>query len=82
VRGIEVGHAQNEEALTGCTVILCRKGAGNQSCPDGVARYRAGHQPHTMMDGDVVFALSTGTKKADVSTIGAFAAKVMAEVIL
>src|SRR5512145_1294375 len=27
VYGIEVGHAQNEEALTGCTVILCRKGA-------------------------------------------------------
>ncbi|MEP7136098.1 MAG: P1 family peptidase [Chloroflexota bacterium] len=27
VRGIEVGHAQNAEALTGCTVILCRKGA-------------------------------------------------------
>src|ERR671918_1320969 len=27
VRGIEVGHAQDHEALTGCTVILCRKGA-------------------------------------------------------
>lgn len=27
VRGIEVGHSQEEEALTGCTVILCRKGA-------------------------------------------------------
>ena len=27
VPGIEVGHAQNDEALTGCTVILCRKGA-------------------------------------------------------
>ncbi len=27
VRGIQVGHAQDEEALTGCTVILCRKGA-------------------------------------------------------
>src|SRR5574342_29496 len=27
VRGIEVGHAQDEEALTGCSVILCRKGA-------------------------------------------------------
>src|SRR5678809_1503908 len=27
VRGIEVGHAQDEEALTGCTVIICRKGA-------------------------------------------------------
>src|SRR5262245_64723697 len=27
VRGIEVGHAQDEDALTGCTVILCREGA-------------------------------------------------------
>ena len=37
---------------------------------------------HTMRDGDVIFALSTGTKKADVSTIGAFAAEVMAEAIV
>jgi L-aminopeptidase/D-esterase-like protein len=27
VPGIEVGHATNLEALTGCTVIVCRKGA-------------------------------------------------------
>jgi L-aminopeptidase/D-esterase-like protein len=27
VRGIEVGHAQDEEALTGCTVVLVRRGA-------------------------------------------------------
>jgi L-aminopeptidase/D-esterase-like protein len=27
VRGILVGHAQDERALTGCTVVLCRKGA-------------------------------------------------------
>lgn len=27
VPGIRVGHAQNEEALTGCTVLLCEKGA-------------------------------------------------------
>src|SRR5512144_3124179 len=27
VRGIEVGHAQDENALTGCTVILARRGA-------------------------------------------------------
>lgn len=27
VSGIEVGHAQDDEALTGCTVVLCRKGA-------------------------------------------------------
>ena len=27
IPGIIVGHAQNDEALTGCTVILCEKGA-------------------------------------------------------
>src|SRR5512142_231252 len=27
VPGIEVGQAGDEEALTGCTVVLCRKGA-------------------------------------------------------
>jgi L-aminopeptidase/D-esterase-like protein len=27
IPGIKVGHAQNDEALTGCTVILCEKGA-------------------------------------------------------
>ena len=27
VRGILLGHAQDERALTGCTVVLCRKGA-------------------------------------------------------
>jgi L-aminopeptidase/D-esterase-like protein len=27
IPGIQVGHAQNEDALTGCTVILCEKGA-------------------------------------------------------
>jgi L-aminopeptidase/D-esterase-like protein len=37
---------------------------------------------HTMLDGDVIFALSTGARKADVSVIGAFAAEVMAEAIV
>ena len=27
VPGIEVGHAQDADALTGCTVLICRKGA-------------------------------------------------------
>jgi len=27
ISGLKVGHAQNEEALTGCTVILCEAGA-------------------------------------------------------
>jgi len=35
-----------------------------------------------MLDGDTIFALSTGTKKADVTTVGSFAAEAMAEAIL
>ncbi|RLD02638.1 MAG: peptidase S58 family protein, partial [Chloroflexi bacterium] len=27
VPGIEIGHAQDADALTGCTVLICRKGA-------------------------------------------------------
>jgi len=37
---------------------------------------------HTMLDGDVIFALATGTRKVDVSTIGAFAAEAMAEAVV
>ncbi len=37
---------------------------------------------HTMFDGDTIFALSTGKKKADVNIVGAFAVEVMAEAIL
>ena len=51
-----------------------------QMAQDGFARTL--RPAHTMLDGDVIFALSTGTKKADVSTIGAFAAEVMAEAIV
>ena len=51
-----------------------------QMAQDGFARTL--RPAHTMLDGDVIFALSTGTKKADVSAIGAFAAEVMAEAII
>jgi L-aminopeptidase/D-esterase-like protein len=27
IEGIQVGHAQNLEAMTGCTVVICKKGA-------------------------------------------------------
>jgi len=37
---------------------------------------------HTMHDGDTMFALATGQKKADVNIIGAFAAQVVSEAIL
>ncbi|MBN2118414.1 MAG: P1 family peptidase [Anaerolineales bacterium] len=50
-----------------------------QMAQDGVARTI--RPAHTMLDGDVIFALATGVKKADVSTVGAFAAEAMAEAI-
>jgi len=51
-----------------------------QMAQDGVARTI--RPAHTMLDGDVIFALATGSRKADVSSIGAFAAEVLAEAIL
>src|SRR5215216_6447819 len=51
-----------------------------QMAQDGIAR--AIRPAHTMLDGDVIFALSTGTKKADVSAVGALAAQAVAEAIL
>jgi len=51
-----------------------------QMAQDGLARTIS--PAHTMLDGDVIFALSAGTKKADVSTIGAFAAEVIVLAIL
>jgi L-aminopeptidase/D-esterase-like protein len=51
-----------------------------QMAQDGLAR--TVRPAHSMLDGDVIFALSTGTKKADISTVGAFAAEVMAQAII
>jgi L-aminopeptidase/D-esterase-like protein len=51
-----------------------------QMAQDGIAR--AIRPAHTMLDGDTVFALSAGTKKADLSTVGALAAEVLSIAIL
>ncbi len=51
-----------------------------QMAQDGVAR--AIRPAHTMLDGDTMFALSTGGKKADVSTVGAYAAEAVAQAIV
>ncbi len=51
-----------------------------QIAQDAVARTI--RPAHTMLDGDAIFALSTGTRNADLTTVGAFAAEVMAEAIL
>jgi L-aminopeptidase/D-esterase-like protein len=51
-----------------------------QMAQDGLAR--AVHPAHTMYDGDTIFALATGAMEAEISTVGAFAAEVMAEAIV
>jgi L-aminopeptidase/D-esterase-like protein len=51
-----------------------------QMAQDGLAR--AIRPAHTMLDGDTIFALSTGNRKSDVTTIGTFAAEAFAQAIL
>ncbi len=51
-----------------------------QMAQDGLAR--AVRPAHTMFDGDTVFALATGHRKADVSLVGAYAAEVLAQAIV
>jgi L-aminopeptidase/D-esterase-like protein len=50
-----------------------------QMAQDGIAR--AVRPAHTLFDGDTLFALSAGAKRADVNLIGAYAAEVVAEAI-
>jgi L-aminopeptidase/D-esterase-like protein len=47
---------------------------------DGLAR--AIRPAHTMLDGDTLFALSTGSRSADLSTLGAYAAVAVEKAIL
>jgi L-aminopeptidase/D-esterase-like protein len=51
-----------------------------QMSQDGIARVV--RPAHTMFDGDTMFALATGYKRADVNLVGAFAAEVVAEAIV
>jgi len=51
-----------------------------QMAHNGLAR--AVRPAHTMFDGDTLFALATGSIEADVNTVGAYAAEVVAEAIV
>jgi L-aminopeptidase/D-esterase-like protein len=51
-----------------------------QMAHDGLAR--AIRPAHTMLDGDTIFALSTGRKKANTTVIGAYAAEAVAQAII
>lgn len=61
---------------------LTKEGANKvaQMAHDGIAR--AVRPAHTMFDGDTLFALATGQVEADVNTVGAFAAEVVAQAIV
>ena len=51
-----------------------------QMAHNGIAR--TVKPAHTMVDGDTIFTLATGQKKANVSIVGAFAAEVVSHAIL
>jgi L-aminopeptidase/D-esterase-like protein len=61
---------------------LTKEGANKvaQMAHDGLAR--AVRPAHTMLDGDTLFALSTGSKNADVNLVGAYAAEVVSQAIV
>jgi len=80
-----LGHASRSNTVIGVVATNAKLTKAQatkvaQMAQDGIAR--TVRPAHTMLDGDVIFALSTGTSKADVSTVGAFAAEAMAEAIL
>jgi len=51
-----------------------------QMAQDGLAR--TVRPAHTMLDGDTIFALAIGSKKADVNIVGAFGAEVFAQAVM
>jgi L-aminopeptidase/D-esterase-like protein len=71
VIGVVASNARFDKAAT-CKIA--------QMAQDGLARCI--RPAHTMLDGDTIFALSSGHKKADVSIVGAWAAEVLAQAIL
>jgi L-aminopeptidase/D-esterase-like protein len=80
---VEMGGAGNTVIGVVATSALLTKDEANkvaQMAHDGLAR--AVRPAHTMMDGDTIFALATGTAgRANVSVIGALAAEVTAQAI-
>jgi L-aminopeptidase/D-esterase-like protein len=80
-----LGFASQSNTVIGVVATnaeLDKNGANKvaQMAHDGLARTI--RPAHTMLDGDTIFALSTGRKKADINIIGAFAVEVMAEAVL
>jgi L-aminopeptidase/D-esterase-like protein len=75
-------HSNTVIGVVATNARLDKEGANKvaQMAQDGLAR--AIRPAHTMLDGDTIFALSTGSAEVDVNIIGAFAAEVFAQAIL
>jgi L-aminopeptidase/D-esterase-like protein len=75
-------HTSTTLAVVATNAALTKIGATKaaQMAHDGLAR--AIRPVHTNLDGDAVFALSTGEKQADVNLIGTLAADVLAEAVV
>jgi L-aminopeptidase/D-esterase-like protein len=83
-RGV-LGLAQRSNtviAVVATNAKLSKEQAGKvaQMASNGLAR--SIRPVNTMLDGDTVFALATGKKKADVNIVGAYAAEALAEAVL
>ena len=76
------GHADTVIGVVATNARLTKPEATKvaQMAHDGVAR--AIRPAHTMLDGDTIFAMSTGSLGADTTTVGTFASEAMTEAIL
>jgi L-aminopeptidase/D-esterase-like protein len=80
-----LGFASRENTVIGVVATNARLNKEQvnkvaQMAQDGLAR--AVRPAHTMLDGDTIFALSTGNRKADVNVVGAYAAEAFAQAIV
>jgi L-aminopeptidase/D-esterase-like protein len=75
-------HANTAIGVVATNVQLDKAGVTKvaQMAQDGFARSL--RPAHTMLDGDAIFALSTGRVRGNISSVGAFAAEVVAQAVL
>jgi L-aminopeptidase/D-esterase-like protein len=79
-QGFAVTHTTLVVVMTNAELDKVQTTKVAQMAHDGLAR--AIHPVHTQLDGDLVFALSVGRKRADLNSLGTAAAEATAEAIV
>jgi L-aminopeptidase/D-esterase-like protein len=84
LNGVAIGGGRSNTTLgvVATNVSLDKVQATKLAQLAGLGMARTIYPVNTMVDGDTVFALSLGTMKADIDTVGVAAAKALAEAIL